>query len=152
MSSVLNKMKGFFGLDDEYEDEFEDELEEDIEEEVEEVEPIFTGRRQGKVVNLHNASPKSSSTRVLILKPTDFEEAINICDSLKDRRIIVVNTTSLEPKVAQRLLDFMGGASYALGGELQEADRGVYVLSPANIEVTNELKTELSSKGIFGWK
>ena len=46
----------------------------------------------------------------------------------------------------------MGGASYALGGELQEADRGVYVLSPANIEVTNELKTELSSKGIFGWK
>ncbi len=64
----------------------------------------------------------------------------------------MVNTNSLDPKVAQRLLDFMGGASYALGGELQEADRGVYVLSPANIEVTNEFKNELSSKGIFGWK
>jgi cell division inhibitor SepF len=45
----------------------------------------------------------------------------------------------------------MGGASYALGGELQEIERGVYILSPSNVEVSNELKNELSSKGLFGW-
>ena len=151
MSNVINKVRDFFGLDDEYDDEYDEDIE-DTEEEEEIVEPTITSRRQNKVVNLHTTTVKNSSTKILIIKPTDFDEAVNICDCLKDKKIVVVNTNSLDPKVAQRLLDFMGGASYALGGELQEADRGVYVLSPANIEVTNEFKNELSSKGIFGWK
>jgi cell division inhibitor SepF len=87
----------------------------------------------------------------MIIKPTVFEEVTDICDDLKNRKIVVVNTTSMDPKVAQRLLDFMGGASYALGGELQEVEKGVYILSPSNVEVTNELKNELSSRGLFNW-
>lgn len=151
MANVINKVRDFFGLDDEYDDEYEEDMEEN-EEYDDIVEPIITSKRQNKVVNLHTTTVKNSSTKILIIKPTDFDEAVNISDCLKEKKIVVVNTNSLDPKVAQRLLDFMGGASYALGGELQEADRGVYVLSPANIEVTNEFKNELSSKGIFGWK
>lgn len=145
---VLNKMMGFLGLEDEY-DEFE-EMEEFVEEkETISVDPPLSQSRKkdNKVVNIHTAA----SAKVMIIKPTVFEEATDICDDLKNRKIIVVNTTSLEPKVAQRMLDFMGGASYALGGELQEVEKGVYILSPSNVEVTNELKNELSSRGLFSW-
>ena len=45
----------------------------------------------------------------------------------------------------------MGGASYSLGGELQEIEKGVFILSPSNVEVTNELKNELTSRGLFSW-
>lgn len=106
-----------------------------------------TGKKQGKVVNIHTAS----SAKVVIIKPTVFEEASDICDDLKNRKIVVVNTTSLEARVAQRLLDFMGGACYALNGELQEVEKGVYIVSPSNVEVSSELKNELSSKGLFSW-
>ncbi|OPJ63231.1 cell division protein SepF [Clostridium oryzae] len=148
-NKVMNKLMGFFGLEDEYDDIEEIENEEEVPEVEQTVNPPITSsnKKQSKVVNIHTAS----SPKIIITKPTAFEEAANICDELRDRRIVVVNTTELEPKVAQRLLDFMGGASYVLNGELQEVERGVYVLSPSNVEVTNELKSELSSRGIFAW-
>lgn len=145
---VLNKMMGFLGLEDEYED-F-DELEEAYhKEESVDVDATVSSakKKDSKVVNIHTAA----SAKVTIIKPTVFEEATDICDDLRNRKIVVVNTTSLDPKIAQRLLDFMGGASYALSGELQEIERGVYILSPSNVEVTNELKNELSNRGLFSW-
>jgi cell division inhibitor SepF len=114
------------------------------------VEPIFNSNKKqnsSKVVNIHTAS----SAKVVIIKPTDYDEAVNIADSLKNRKIVVVNTTVLDSKVAQRLLDFISGASYALGAELQQIEKGVYILSPSNVEVTNDLKNELSSRGILNW-
>jgi cell division inhibitor SepF len=145
---VLNKMMGFLGLEDEYE-ELDDANSSFEKEEVVDVDPPVSSLRKkdSKVVNIHTAA----TARITIIKPTNFEEATDICDDLKNRKIVVVNTTSLEAKVAQRMLDFMGGASYALGGELQEVEKGVYILSPSNVEVTNELKSELSSRGLFGW-
>lgn len=148
---VINKVMGFLGL--------EDDLEEDIEETEEvrrekavndtaQVEPIISSsKRQNKVVSIHT----TIAAKVKIVKPTTYEEAADICDELKNRKIVVINTTGLELRVAQRLLDFMGGASYALGGDLEEVEKGVYLLSPATVEVSNDFKSELSNKGIFGW-
>ena len=145
---VLNKMMGFLGLEDEYEDYEEAENITEKEAAVESEPTVSSFRKkESKVVNIHSAA----SAKVTIIKPTTFEEATDICDDLKNRKIVVVNTTNLDPRVAQRLLDFMGGASYALGGELQEVEKAVYILSPSNVEVTNELKNELSSKGLFSW-
>lgn len=144
----LNKIMGFLGLEDEYEDiEEVDEEAVAAQEDVEVNPTIASGKKQNKVVNIHTAA----SAKVVIMKPTIFEDATDICDDLKNRKIVVVNTTGLDPKIAQRLLDFMGGASYALGGELQEIEKGVYILSPSNVEVSSELKNELSSRGLFGW-
>jgi cell division inhibitor SepF len=157
-SKVLNKVMGFLGLEDEYDDmdEFQDETSEKSSQQIsEEIDPPVTMKRGGngfnsgnKVVNLHT----NASAKVIITKPSSFEESLVICDEVKNRKIVVVNTTLLEPKVAQRFLDFISGASYALCGELQEVERGVYILSPSNVEVTNELKNELSTKGLFNWK
>jgi Uncharacterized protein conserved in bacteria len=148
MSNVLSKVKSLLGFE-EYE-EYDDYEDEDYEKEVvedEEVEPVITNKKNSKVVNIHT----SSATKVTITKPVDYEEATEICEALKNRRIVLVNTTVLELKIAQRLLDFISGSCYALGGELQQIEKGVYLLSPSNVEVTNELKNELSSKALFNW-
>jgi cell division inhibitor SepF len=148
MSNVLSKVKSLLGFEDyeeydDYEDEgYEKEIVED-----DEVEPVITNKKNSKVVNIHT----SSATKVTITKPVDYEEATEICEALKNRRIVLVNTTVLELKIAQRLLDFISGSCYALGGELQQIEKGVYLLSPSNVEVTNELKNELSSKALFNW-
>jgi len=147
---LVNKMMGFLGL--------EEELEEDIYEEDEAStsnnasensnEAIFlTQKKQNKVVNIHTAA----SAKVVIIKPNDYDDATNICDNLKNRKIVVINTTSLELKTAQRLLDFVGGATYALAGEFQQVEKGVYIVSPSNVEVSNELKNELTANGLLNW-
>ncbi len=148
-AKMINKMKEFLGLDEyddmeDYEEEYEEE--EEVEEEFEPVIPS-NKRGQNKVVNIHTAT----SAKVSIVRPLDFAESTEVCDDLKNRKIVVINTTSLDLKIAQRLLDFVSGACYALGGEFQEIEKGVYILSPSNVEVTKELKSELSSKGMFNW-
>lgn len=148
-AKMINKMKEFLGLDeyDEMED-YEEAYEEEVEEQ-DDFEPVIPSSKRGqsKVVNIHTAT----SAKVSIIRPLDFAEATEVCDDLKNRKIVVINTTSLDIKVAQRLLDFVSGACYALGGEFQEIEKGVYILSPSNVEVTKELKSELSSKGMFNW-
>lgn len=149
-AKMINKMMGFLGLEEDLDIEENQEQEDEKEIIDDEVEKMFINNKKqntNKVVNIHTAA----SAKVVIIKPNDYDEAANICDNLKNRKIIVVNTTSLEPKIAQRLLDFIGGACYALNGELQQVEKGVYILSPSNVEVTNELKNELSSKGILSW-
>lgn len=148
---VITKMMGFLGLEDDLEEDIE--LSEEREEkkavnDISEVEPVISNsKRQNKIVSIHN----NISAKVKIVKPTTYEEAADICDELKNRKIVVINTTGLEARIAQRLLDFMGGASYALGGDLEEIEKNVYILSPATVEVSNDLKNELSSKGLFNW-
>lgn len=148
---ILNKMMGFLGLEDDMDDEIEESegLKADrAVNDLQDVEPVITSRKQNKVVSIHT----TISAKIRIVKPTTYEEAVDICDDLKNRKIVVVNTTGLENKVAQRLLDFMGGSSYSLGGALEEIERGIYVLSPSCVEVSNDLKNELSGKGLFNWK
>ena len=144
---VLNKMMGILGMEDEYDDydEHEDVLNE--KEDQDENAYDILNSKKGKIVNIHT----SSSIKVAIIKPYDFEEAANICENLKNRKIVVINTTALDNKIAQRLLDFVGGACYISGGELQEVEKGIYIMSPSNVEIDNSLKTELSSKGVFSF-
>ena len=155
MSNVLTKVKTLFGFGD-YDDDFEDDFEEDFDEETsennshEDLEPMIQNKKiekNNKVVNIHT----TASAKVTVTKPLAYEEATEICDALKNRRIVVINTSGLENKIAQRLLDFVSGACYALTGELQKIEKDVYLLTPSNVEVSNEFKSELGSKALFSW-
>ncbi|MGL5615572.1 MAG: cell division protein SepF [Sarcina sp.] len=155
MAKVFGKMRELLGFEEDGED-FEDELEEVGEGHGEEsnYEPVIkTAPAQqaastSKIVNIHSAS----AAKIMITKPMSYEDAAEITDALKNRKIVVVNTSALETRTAQRLLDFISGAIYALGGELQDVENRIYIVSPSNVEVNNELKSELTSKGLFGWK
>lgn len=146
---IVNKMMGFLGLEEELDDDVYEENEKaPTNDELESGESIFLAqKKQNKVVNIHTAT----SAKVVIIKPNDYDDATNICDNLKNRKIVVINTTALELKTAQRLLDFVGGATYALAGEFQQVEKGVYIVSPSNVEVSSELKNELTANGLLNW-
>lgn len=149
---VFNKIMDMFCLDDEVEEveevcDKEDEVVTE-EEEFQNLPKNSSYRSSAKVVNLHTASNRP---KVVIAKPYDFDEAATICDHLKNNRIVVINTKALEVKIGQRLLDFIGGASYVLGGQIQEVEKGIYLLMPSNVEVSNTLKYELQNKGVFSF-
>lgn len=143
---VINKMMGFLGLEDDFDDDF-DEINENETNNNETEKVSMSSKKKANVVSIHT----TISAKVKIVKPSAYEDAADICDDVKNRNIVVVNTTGLEQRIAQRLLDFLGGASYALSGNLEEIEKGVYLLSPSNVEVNNDFKNELSSKGLFSW-
>ncbi|WP_150844852.1 MULTISPECIES: cell division protein SepF [unclassified Clostridium] len=139
----ISRMMGFDEEDDEELLENREENYDEGEEEIE-IEP-FVSKKQNKIVNIHTAS----SSKVVISKPSNYDEGKIIVDNLKSRRIVIVNLNGVESKEGQRILDFLIGAIYALEGGLQPVEKGVFILTPSNIEVSNELKNELTNKGIF---
>ncbi len=154
---MFERIKGFLGFNDAMDDENEEFIEESIVEEKEhhhvqtssnivpqQNQPI---KKQPKVVNIHS----TSQAKLTITKPLKYDDATEICTALKNRKIVVVNTTSLELRVAQRLIDFISGACYALEGDFQEVEKGVFIVTPSNIDVSNEFKNELTNKGLFNW-
>lgn len=142
---MFEKIKGMMGLN--YDDEDYDDTEE-MEEDAKEIEPPMVQTTHGnKVVNIHN----NNTAKVMVVKPTSYEDSRDIADAVKSRKIVVINTNSLETKIAQRLVDFVSGAACVLNAELQEIEQRVYLLSPQNVEVSNELKSEISSKALFSW-
>ena len=153
MGKMFSSIKNVMGFEDEelYDDYDQEEYEEEEMETPKESYSVLGRRREqkevNKVVNLHGGQ-----TKVHIIKPNTFDEAPQISDSLKANKIVVVNTSGLEPRTAQRLLDFIAGSTYALGGDLQEVENGVYVLSPSTVEVSREAKEESSLKGLLKWK
>ena len=106
MSNMFGKFKEIIGLGEYDDEDFEDleEVEEE-EEEVEEVEPIISKQRGNKVVNIHN----SACAKIMVVKPGSYDEAREIADAIKNRKIVLVNTTAMETKIAQRLVDFISG-------------------------------------------
>ncbi len=139
----ISRMMGF---DEEEDEELLENREENYDEGEEEIEiEPFVSKKQNKIVNIHTAS----SSKVVISKPSNYDEGKIIVDNLKSRRIIIVNLNGVESKEGQRILDFLIGAIYALEGGLQPVEKGVFILTPSNIEVSNELKNELTNKGIF---
>lgn len=139
----ISRMMGFDEEDDEELLENREGNYDEGEEEIE-IEP-FVSKKQNKIVNIHTAS----SSKVVISKPSNYDEGKIIVDNLKSRRIVIVNLNGVESKEGQRILDFLIGAIYALEGGLQPVEKGVFILTPSNIEVSNELKNELTNKGIF---
>lgn len=148
MSNMFGKFKDIIGLGD-YDDDFEGLETVGNDEDNDSVESIMPtqSNKSGKVVNIHSAA----TAKVMVTKPANYDDAREIAEAIKSRKIVLVNATGLETKVAQRLVDFISGSCYVLGAQLQEIEQRVYLLSPSNVEVTSELKNELSSKALFNW-
>ncbi len=94
------------------------------------------GGYSGSSDSYYGSEPDTSRVRVLIYKPTSYDDTQSIVDNLRDQRPIIVNLDELETDVAQRILDFVSGAVYALSGSIRKAAKNIFVVAPYNIDVT----------------
>jgi cell division inhibitor SepF len=76
---------------------------------------------------------------VCVIKPTSIEDAKEITDTLLEGKAVVLNLDGIESKVAQRLIDFAAGSSYAIDGNLQMITSTMIIITPPNVNVTGDL-------------
>ncbi len=88
-------------------------------------------------------SMNGRGSEVYVIKPQDFNEAQTVTDFLKDGKTIVINMEGIELSSAQRIIDFIGGACYALDGTLQAISSNIFIAAPQDIEVTGDLRDEI---------
>lgn len=167
---LLSLMK--FNDPDEYDDDYIDDYEEieeeydDVdeyeEEEVEEKKPVLSFRRRKKEEKPAEPTRPEADNRVIpfhgrreegeivkVIKPQEFNEAQIVADFLKEGKTIVVNLEGIEISQAQRIIDFIGGATFAVDGSLKAISNNIFIVAPGNIEVSGDLRDEIISDSML---
>ena len=143
----MNKFLNFIGLEENIIEEPTEEMAEENQKGSKEelIEPAFQKNKKGKVVNIH----QSSYVKVVVYQALTYDDTQNIIDNLKNRKPIIVNLDSLEQDLAQRVLDFMSGAVYALDGTIQKVSRSIFVLVPSNIDIVGNIPEDFKGKSFY---
>lgn len=94
-------------------------------------------------------SSMTPQVKMHISEPKTFGEAQAIADRLKSGTPVIMNLTMTQPDLAKRLIDFASGLTYGLDGGLQKISDKVFMLTPANVDVSAEDRRRLRDKGLF---
>ena len=140
MAGLLNKLMDFIGIEDaEMDDVYEDDYFAD-DRTVAEDNVLNLGNRGRKKTAAAGSSnvvslPTAAPMKMMVYRPVSYEDTQTIIDNLKSRKPVIVNMEELEIDCAQRILDFMAGAIYALDGTIYKISRGIFVVAPTNYDV-----------------
>jgi len=95
--------------------------------------------------------PSRSATASAIHKsePKRFNEAREIADRFKDGIPVIMNLQSTDDTIARRLVDFASGLVYGLDGKIEMVANRVYLLTPANMEVSAEDRERIAGGGFY---
>jgi len=87
---------------------------------------------------------KGATGKMILVEPRAYSESQEIADHLKSRNSVVVNFKRVTNDQAKRIIDFLSGTLYAIGGDLQKIGEGIYLCTPKNIDVQGEITEESS--------
>ncbi|MCR5161828.1 MAG: cell division protein SepF [Lachnospiraceae bacterium] len=103
-------------------------------------------RSSSKISPIRNRSRKEDAgMEVCVIKPHSIEDEKEIADSLLSNCTVILNLDALEIDSAQRIIDFVIGAVYAMDAHLQRISNSIFLLTPANVEITGDLQEVLNS-------
>ena len=78
-------------------------------------------------------------SKMILLEPRAYSESQQIADHLKKRNSVVVNLKRVTSDQAKRIIDFLTGCIYAIGGDLQKLGNGIYLCTPKNVTVQGKM-------------
>lgn len=127
-----SKFKRFFELDDEtYEVQSYEEPQSERHYEEESI-----GKREGNVVSLQSIQQQ---VKVILVEPRVYSEVQEIADQLKSHRAVAMNLQRMPHDQAKRVVDFLSGTVYAIGGDIQKLGEHTFLCTPANVDVSGKI-------------
>ena len=86
-----------------------------------------------------------AGSRMMLLEPRAYSEGQQIVDYLKARNAVVVNLKRVTPDQAKRIVDFLYGAIYAIGGKIQKLGGGIFLCTPKNVNVEGKISDDAAA-------
>ncbi|UNK20116.1 cell division protein SepF [Paenibacillus sp. N3/727] len=139
---VMNRFMNFLGLQEE---------EEVVEREVlaAQEEPVETtpfeqrkSVKSGNVVSIHS----QKNVKVVLVEPRSYDEAQDIADHLRSFRTVVVNLQRVRNDQALRIIDFLSGTVYALGGGISKVGGNIFLCTPDTVEIQGSISEILADE------
>ena len=108
---------------------------------------LFEGEELGSSEEEYYRETKESKkgeqgNQMILVEPRAYSESQQIADHLKNRNSVLVNFKRVTSDQAKRIIDFLSGTLYAIGGDLQKVGGGIYLCTPKNINVQGKITEE----------
>jgi cell division inhibitor SepF len=168
MASAMRKMAVYLGLvedDHRYQDKYDSYEEyENYDEAGQPEEVVAAGARAGQQTwsageagggyqaadsRPDHAAQATDLARITTLHPRTYNEARTIGEHFREGTPVIMNLTEMVDSDAKRLVDFAAGLIFGLRGSIERVTNKVFLLSPANVEVTAEDKARIAERGFF---
>ncbi|HEX6232303.1 MAG TPA: cell division protein SepF [Jiangellaceae bacterium] len=166
MAGAMRKVAAYLGLVEDHGryDEYDDEFEEYAGEAFDEMgpdggEPESRDARpeRATVASLAERRPMSvassrsavESPRIVTLHPRTYNDARALGEHFRDGTPVIMNLSDMDDVDAKRLVDFAAGLIFGLRGSIDRVTAKVFLLSPADVEVTAEDRARIASGGFF---
>ncbi len=80
-----------------------------------------------------------NGNKMILLEPRAYSESQQIADHLKNRNSVVVNLKRVTSAQAKRIIDFLSGCVYSIGGTMQKIGVGIYLCTPKNVNIQGKI-------------
>ena len=89
-----------------------------------------------------NYTGGNGGMQVVLVKPNHFEEVKSIVDYLNDGKTVVLNLEETSVETQRRIVDFLSGAAYAIGGNMRKVAKCTFMVAARGVDVMGELLSE----------
>lgn len=98
-----------------------------------------TTPKEPAVPNLVSIQNVQKSSKVMLIEPRVYAEAQDISEHLKSKKAVIVNLQRIDKEQGIRIIDFLSGTVYALGGDIQRIGTDIFLCAPDSVEVAGAI-------------
>ncbi|MCC6976830.1 MAG: cell division protein SepF [Candidatus Melainabacteria bacterium] len=113
--------------------------------------PAIAEKRLVPMTSMRSTAPERIGTQISMFEPVSFDEAVEIVECLRSRAATTISLGNMKKIDANRLVDFVAGASAALDGDFHKLSEQVYIFCPSNIKITVPGKAAASAAAVPGF-
>ena len=104
----------------------------------------FQPSASSKVTPMRSAAKHGGNMEVCVVKPTSVDDSREITETLLAGRTVILNLEGMDLEIAQRIIDFISGAAFAISGNLQKISSYIFLVTPTNVDISGDLQDLLS--------
>ena len=147
--SSLKKLGNFLGLTDDLESE---EISHEVETpkiKVRESRTFATVQPTQTTQIEQSQSGLAPTNQIFTVNPRSYNEARVIGERYREGNTVLMNLTDMGDEERKRLVDFASGLVFGHHGKIERVTSKVFLLSPANVTVSSEVKTAAAEASFF---
>lgn len=152
---LMDRIKKVTGTNDSYDDSYDDDYYDgfdgyDDEMDDGDVQMASSAQPQGMNSQMSMGSQmggislSGSNIKMQVVRPKNYDSdtTSQIANHLLNKCTVVLNLENTNKETSRRLIDFLTGVAYSIGGDLKKIATNAYVITPSNVDVENaQIKT-----------
>lgn len=103
-----------------------------------------------KITPISKSRKQANGMEVCVIKPTSIEDEIEITDTLLNGRTVIINMEGIDIELAQRIIDFTSGSTYAIHGNLQKISTYIFIATPSGIDISGDIQNIMETFSLTG--